>query len=99
MINTLLESTRGGLDQSTTTGRRIPTNYICRDCLNGSSCVVFPGSHRPRLTGYACLNILVIASTVDTAPMSIIKMFGSEDYTDWCIWDIVTFALLALCCL
>jgi len=46
MINTLLESTRGGLDQSTTTGRRIPTNYICRDCLNGSSCVIFTGSHR-----------------------------------------------------
>ena len=45
-INTLLASTGSGLDQSTTTGRWIPTSYVCRGCLNGSSGIIFPGSHR-----------------------------------------------------
>ena len=45
-INTVLASTRGGLDQSTTTGRRIPTSYVDDGCLNSSRSIIFPGSHR-----------------------------------------------------
>jgi hypothetical protein len=47
--NTLLATARGGVSQSTTTGRRIPTSYVWRGCLNGSRGIIFPGSHRLRL--------------------------------------------------
>jgi len=40
-------SARSGLDQSTTSGRRIQTSYVDDGCLNSSRSVIFPGSHRP----------------------------------------------------
>jgi len=45
-IRTLLASARSGLDQSTTSGRRIQTSYVDDGCLNSSMSVIFPGSHR-----------------------------------------------------
>jgi len=45
-IHTLLASARSGLDQSTTSGRRIQTSYIDDGCLNSSRSIIFPGSHR-----------------------------------------------------
>ncbi len=45
-IHTLLASARSGLDQSTTSGRRIQTCYVDHLCLISSRGAIFPGSHR-----------------------------------------------------
>jgi hypothetical protein len=43
----LLATTRGGLDQSTTTGNQHQTSYLGDGRLIGGRGVIFPGGHRP----------------------------------------------------
>jgi len=49
--NSLLALARCGLDQSTTSGRRIQTSIVDDDYLNCSRSVIFPGIHRPGYVG------------------------------------------------
>ena len=75
-IYTLLASTRGGLDQSTTHGNRTPTRYICHGCLISSRDVIFPDSYRPSVT-LLRMFLIFIATQRRPRVFSLIQLYPS----------------------
>ena len=66
-IHTLLASARNGLDQSTTSGRRIQTSYVDAGCLNSSRSIIFPGYHRYSRPRIQCLLTNLVYSISETS--------------------------------